>query len=131
MKRRHLLKIAGGSLALAGFGLHAGAARASDREFAWSRASAQGLVGQAFWLNHPQAGALQITLASLNLAETKSTDARIEQFSLVFHGPLLPALVGDTYELDHPTLGRFPLYLAPAGDTGANAVYRSDFSLLL
>lgn len=130
MKRRHLLKIAGGSLALAGLGLHAGAARAGEHTFAWSRASAQGLVGQAFWLNHPQAGALPVTLAGVNLAETKSADARIEQFSLVFHGPLLPALVGDTYELDHPTLGRFPLYLAPGGNTGANAIYRSDFSLL-
>lgn len=130
MKRRNLLKIAGGSLALAGFGMHT-AARADGGAFIWNRASAQGLVGQSFWLNHPQAGALAITLASLKLPETKSADARIEQFSLVFHGPLLPDVAADTYELDHPMLGRFQLYLSPGGRAAGNAVYRSDFSLLL
>lgn len=131
MKRRNLLKIAGGSLALAGAGLHAGAARADESAFAWSRASAQGLVGQAFWLNHPEAGALSITLAAVNVPPAKNPNPRIEQFSLVFHGPLQPAVLGNTYELDHPLIGRFDLFMSPGGRAGGNAVYRSDFSLLL
>lgn len=131
MKRRNLLKMAGGSLALANFGLTPGAACASEPAFGWNRASAEGLVGQAFWLQHPQAGALQVTLASVSVPAMKSLDPRMEQFSLVFHGPLQPAVVAGTYELDHAALGRFDLYLAPGGRAGGNAVYRSDFSLLL
>lgn len=135
MKRRTLLKIAGGSLVLAGVAVEGGPARAGESGFepgfAWGRASAQGLVGQAFWLHHPQAGALPLTLAGLSLHPTKSADPRIEQFTLVFHGPPQPAVAADTYALDHPALGRFQLYLSPGGRAGASAVYRSDFSLLL
>ena len=148
MKRRHLLKFAGGSLALAGIGLPAGTARADasgadaagtnaagpdNSAFAWNRASAQGLVGQSFWLNHPEAGAMAIVLAAVGLPHTKNaadSALRIDQFSLVFHGPLQPQVAGDTYALDHPLLGRFDLYLSPGGRAGGNAVYRSDFSLL-
>ena len=135
MQRRGILKCAGGALALAG--LRTGAAwadegndSANDSPFAWSRASAERLVGQAFWLQHPQAGALPLTLASLGLPAKQRADPRLEQFSLVFQAPLQPAVAGDTYALDHPALGRFALFLAPAGRSGGMRLYRSDFSLL-
>ncbi len=140
MQRRGILKCAGGALALAG--LHTGAAwadegikervsdSANDNPFAWSRASTERLVGQAFWLQHPQAGVLSLTLASLDLPAKQRADPRLEQFSLVFQAPLQPAVAGDTYALDHPALGRFALFLAPAGRSGGMRLYRSDFSLL-
>jgi len=140
MKRRNILKIAGSSLALAAAGLNTRTARAQGDgaaagAFAWSRASAQGLAGQAFWLNHPQAGAMSITLAEVSVPHTTVAAAggapHIDQFSLVFHGPLQAQIDAATYEIDHPALGRFDLYLSPAGRAGGNAVYRSDFSLLL
>lgn len=131
MKRRALLKIAGGSLVLAGVAFEGGPVRAAEGEFDWRRASAQGLVGQAFWLHHPQAGALALTLAALTEPATKRIDPRIEQFTLVFHGPPQPSIAADTYALDHSMIGRFQLYLSPGGRAGASAVYRSDFSLLL
>lgn len=131
MKRRKLLKIASGSLALAGIGLTTGAAAqegASDA--AWSRDRADSLLGQSFWLMHPQAGALALTLAKVVVPEHKTPDPRIDQFSLVFHGPLQPAIADGTYDLDHPAFGRFSLHMTPAGRSGGNQLYRADFSLL-
>lgn len=127
MKRRNLLKIAGGSLALTGFGLKTAAA---GEAFRWSRAGAAALVGQSFWLNHPQFGAMAITLAGVDLRATNKPDPRLEQFSLVFQAPQANAVLEGTYDMDHPALGRFALHLAPAGNAGDLASYRSDFTLL-
>lgn len=131
MKRRKLLKIASGSLALAGIGLTTGAgAQETGSDAGWSRARADSLLGQSFWLMHPQAGALALTLASVIVPEHKTPDPRVDAFSLVFQGALQPAVADGTYDLDHPALGRFSLHMTPAGRSGGNALYRSDFSLL-
>lgn len=138
MKRRHLLQLAGGSLALAGAGLApANADTVQDNPelppdaLRWRRASAEALVGQGFWLNHPEAGAVALTLHRVDVAQMKTPEPRLEQFSLVFHGPLKLALADGSYDLDHATLGRFSLHLSPAGRDGGHAVCRSDFSLML
>ncbi|HAV35434.1 MAG TPA: hypothetical protein DCX52_03585 [Massilia sp.] len=123
------MKIAGGTLAAAGLGLNIATAAASE-EFGWSRANASALVGQAFWLNHPEFGALAVTLVSLQEAVLKKPDPRLDQFSLIFHAPPAPAMAEGTYDFDHPALGRFALHLTPAGGNGDHASYRSDFTLL-
>lgn len=128
MKRRQFLRSASTTLALAGLGLHKLAAAAGD--FRWSRASAAALVGQSFWLNHPELGALAITLAAVRVAATKTPDPRLDQFSLLFRAPAGIEVAGGTYEMDHPALGRFLLHLAPGGHDGEGAMVRSDFTLL-
>lgn len=129
MKRRHFLKSAGTTLALAGLGLNTTLAAAAD-DFRWSHASASALVGQSFWLNHPELGAMAITLASLRVPATRTPDPRLDQFSLVFRAPAGPRIADGTYEMDHPALGRFALHLVPAGQDADGASYRSDFTLL-
>ena len=138
MKRRHLLQLAGGSLALAGAGL--ANATPSDVQaeailppdaLRWSRARAEALVGQGFWLNDPDTGAVAITLKRVDVVQMKTPDPRLEQFSLVFHGPRNLALAEGSFDLDHAALGRFSLHLSPAGRDGGNTVCRSDFSLMV
>ncbi|MEW7848646.1 hypothetical protein AB2N08_08095 [Massilia aurea] len=138
MKRRHLLQLAGGSLALAGAGM--ATATVTDQPvpvelppdtLRWSRARAEALVGQGFWLNHPDTGAVTITLKRVDVMKLKTPDPRLDQFSLVFHGPLNLTLTEGSFDLDHAALGRFALHLSPAGRDGGHAVCRSDFSLVM
>ncbi len=160
MKRRELLKMGGSSLALAGLGLAAAPSRAGAAEadggagaagFVWGQAAASALVGQPFWLNHPEFGAVGLTLeavrgaapsAAASLATpadalrtappaAAATAPRTEQFSLYFVGPRGAQAAQGSYELDHQQIGRFTLLLVPGAPRPGASVYRSDFSLLL
>jgi hypothetical protein len=126
MKRRDILRAGASSLALAGMTAAAPQAAASAN-FAWSRASALALVGQAFFLNHPELRAIGLTLAEVQTPQ--HADPRLQQFSLLFASDGAQFGAG-TYELEHASLGRFNLYLAPAGKGAGAARYRADFSLL-
>lgn len=127
MKRRNLLKVAGTSLALSGLALRPAAASTA---FRWSHAGAAALVGQSFWLNHPQFGAMAITLASVEVRAQKKPDPRMEQFSLVFTAAQARAVLEGTYDMDHAAIGRFALHMVPSAGTGNDASLRSDFTLL-
>jgi len=129
MKRRQFLKSAGTTLALASFGLNTTLAAAAE-DFHWSRASADALVGQSFWLNHPEFGAMAITLAAVRVPPSRTPDPRLDQFSLLFRTPAGFAVADGIYEMDHPALGRFSLHLAPGGHDAQGAMCRSDFTLL-
>lgn len=126
MKRRAFLKSASGSLALAGIGLQT--ALAAD-DFRWSQANASALVGQSFWLNHPELGAVALTLTAVR-TPAQQPEPRLQQFSLVFSAAAGTAIASGTYDMEHAALGAFALHLAPAGSEGNAALYRSDFTLL-
>jgi hypothetical protein len=130
MKRRDILRAGASSLALAGMiGAAAPQAAAADASsFAWSHATALALVGQQFWLNHPELRAIGLTLADVQAPATQG-DPRMQQFSLVFASDGARFAAG-TYEIDHATLGRIMLFLAPAGSGAGAPRYRADFSLL-
>ncbi|WP_313175098.1 DUF6916 family protein [Massilia sp.] len=130
MKRRIFLKSASATLAMGGLGLHAVLATAADGAdaFAWSRARADTLVGQSFWLNHPESGAMAVTLAAV-LAPAR-LDPHLDQFSLVFRAAGKPLVADGIYDMDHPAIGRFALHLTPAGVDANGASFRSDFTLL-
>ncbi|NHZ42240.1 DUF6916 family protein [Massilia aquatica] len=130
MKRRDILRAGASSLAFAGMmGAAAPQAAASAATpFAWSHASALALVGQQFWLNHPELRAIGITLAEVQTPATQD-DPRLRQFSLVFASDGARFAAG-TYEIDHATLGRFLLFVAPAGNAAGAPRYRADFSLM-
>lgn len=131
--RRAWLKAGGGSLLAASLGM-TGQAAASDAvaagdTFAWSRAMAQSLVGQTFWLNHPEHRALQITLQSVETASQAQEGTEALQFSLLFAAAAVPAIQAGSYDIEHEAIGRQLLFLQPGARQGARIVLRADFNL--
>jgi uncharacterized protein DUF6916 len=51
-----------------------------------------------------------------------------EQFSLLFRGPVEPALPQAIYRLDHAELGSLDLFLVPLAPRGDGAVYEAAFA---
>jgi hypothetical protein len=50
------------------------------------------------------------------------------QFSLVFTGPLAPAMEQSTVSLEHPDLGELHLFLVPLGPRGDAMRYEAAFA---
>jgi hypothetical protein len=68
----------------------------------------------------------------LQLAEmTDTSNAAIEQFSLIFTGPPSVPLQQGTYTLQHPVLGEQNIFMVPLGPQGALMRYQAVFSRLL
>jgi hypothetical protein len=67
----------------------------------------------------------------LSEAVDKGSNARQEQFSLVFQGPLQPVLQQNTYSFKHTQLGEFMLFIVPIGQNGAGIQYQVIFNRLL
>lgn len=142
MKRRDLLKMGGSSLALAGLGLtaparaggqQAGVEAAAGNPYCWTLDGARTLVGQQFWLNDPERGAIALTLEQLREVPARATASAgpvVQQFTLYFAGPAGAVLATRNYEMDHAQIGRFALYLALAEKRTGAYVYRAEFSLL-
>ena len=130
MKRRDILKAGSGALALSGWMIPAQAATtaaAAAPAFAWTRAKATQLVGQTFWLNHPDRRALALVLKTVFVP--KRQQPRMDQFSLFFDSVEANIAPG-TYEFEHPAIGHFALHVVPATPAPKNKRYRADFSLL-
>ena len=127
MQRRDILKAGSGALALSGLLLGRAQAQQADAPFAWSRQAADALLGQTFWLNHPERRALALVLGAVTVPE--QAQPRLDQFSLVFNSAET-GIAAATYEFEHPTAGRFALHLVPAAPGTRNMQYRADFSLL-
>jgi len=51
-----------------------------------------------------------------------------EPFSLVFHGPVHPALSQRTYPFEHVALGRFEVFIVPIGPDAAGPRYEVIFA---
>jgi len=128
--RRTLLKAGGGSLLVAGLGL-APAAQAAQGggSFAWSRAGAERLAGQVFWLNHPEHRALQIKLEAVEAAKLAPEGAEGKQFTVVFSAAALPAIRSGSYEIENEATGRQLVFLQPGARQGARITLRADFNL--
>lgn len=136
ISRRALLKAGGGSLLVAGLGLAAKPASAAASEaaatggdFAWSRAVAESLVGQTFWLNHPEHRALQLTLQAVETAQLAPEGSAALQFYVLFTAAAVPAIQAGSYEIEHEATGRQLLFLQPSARQGARVTLRADFNL--
>lgn len=71
---------------------------------------------------------LELVLAQVTeLHEGHDAGSR-RQFSLLFHGPLAPVWPQRTYEVSHPDLGTFDLFLVPLGPDGAAMRYEAVFT---
>ncbi|MYN04449.1 hypothetical protein GTP41_20365 [Pseudoduganella sp. DS3] len=133
ISRRALLKAGGGSLLAAGLGLAAKPAAAADAvaagDFAWTRALAESLVGQSFWLNHPEHRALSLTLQAVETAQLAPEGGGALQFYVLFSAAAVPAIQAGSYEIEHEATGRQLLFLQPSARQGARVTLRADFNL--
>ena len=67
----------------------------------------------------------------LELELTSATDysnAQLEQFSLIFTGPISPCLPQRLYELSHPQMDNVELFLVPVGPDKTGNLYEAAFS---
>ena len=67
----------------------------------------------------------------LELELTSATDysnAQLEQFSLIFTGPVSPCLQQRLYVLLHPQMGNVELFLVPVGPGKTGMQYEAAFS---
>lgn len=72
--------------------------------------------------------------APVALELTSATDlsnARLEQFSLIFSGSASPYLMQGLYELTHPRMGKIELFLVPLGQDEVGMRYEAVFSRFL
>jgi len=131
--RRTVLKAGSGSLLVAGLGIapagEAAAATKNAADFAWSRAAAQRLVGQAFWLNHPEYRALQIKLEAVQVSKLAPHGAETRQFTVVFSAAAQPVIKAGSYEIENEATGRQLVFLQPGARQGARITLRADFNL--
>jgi len=131
MKRRQLLKLCSGSLVVSGLGLGRVSTALAELGFEKKAVNFAAIINQKLWLNHPDYRAVGLTLERVLTPESKIPNPHLEQFSLILRGPARQQINAGSYEVDHPRLGRFMLYLAPTGNDGKGISYRADFSLLL
>lgn len=128
MVNRRTVLLAGGGIVLAGSGF-AGIALAA----APGSVSAGGFrrcLGQAFGVTGTASGTVDLTLYAVK--DIPSTNARQEQFTLLFSGPAAQRFGANTYQVEHYASGRqYLMYLDDAGtDAGGAPQYRADFSLM-
>lgn len=69
------------------------------------------LVGSTFLVRRPQSSSLRVKLTSATRLESDVG----ESFSLIFQGHGNAKLGQETYTIEHPRLGAFPLFLVPVG----------------
>jgi hypothetical protein len=80
------------------------------------------LVGSTFKIQRRGASPLSVKLAAATRLQGVG-----ESFSLVFRGHANAKLGQDTYDLEHPSLGTFPLFVVPIG----RATKGQDFQVIV
>jgi len=75
----------------------------------------------------------RVHLAKVTRSETITRPSRrapesTPAFSLIFRGSRGAALVQDTYRVEHPQLGVFPLFLVPIGPNQDDMRYQAIFA---
>lgn len=77
---------------------------------------------------HPPSGA-SVALQLTEVNEKQDTPA-LEQFSLLFRGPLTPVLEQRTHRFEHPALGRREMFVVPTGRDSEGTLYEVIFNRL-
>ncbi len=69
---------------------------------------------------------------SVQLVKVRKAKAEpgMQQFTLTFAGSDADALAGGTYEVEHPAIGKMPMYLDVSRRGQHGMLYRADFNLL-
>lgn len=74
---------------------------------------------------------IQVELELIRITQPSFIPAGTECFSLVFRGPMQPALPQRTYPVQHPELGSFQLFMVPVGIENEGLLYESVFNRIL
>ena len=69
--------------------------------------------------------------AKLTEVDDRKSSSTLEQFSILFQGPTEPILPQKIYDVQHPTMGEFELFLVPIGADESGVTYESVFSHFL
>lgn len=85
-------------------------------------------VGSRFVIN---VDAAQTIALELTTAEDLGSNARQEQFHLLFQGPPDSPLRQSIYTLEHPALGTMELFLVPIARKPEGFVYQAVFNRLV
>lgn len=87
-----------------------------------------GRVGEGFRV--PVAdGSIVLALTEVtSLARADHAGPRRAPFSLIFRGPLAPALPQRIWPLEHPALGTLEIFLVPIGPDAAGMRYEAIFN---
>lgn len=104
--------------------------RTVDFSTGMSRDRFLALLNQTFYLHTQDGSVVVVQLVEIREPRGQLKPANLEQFSLVFRGPALPALPAGTYEVEHPLAGRALVYLDSGNADGLGVSYRADFCLL-
>ncbi len=92
------------------------------------------LAGDTVRVTNPAGSASALIVERVTPATAyASSDGREvgDSFSIFFDGPATARLDQDTYELHHPSLGAFPVFLTPVDFTdGSNQRYEAVFNRL-
>jgi hypothetical protein len=68
----------------------------------------------------------------LQMVEVRdSSNAQVEQFSVLFTGPVSPWLAQGTYTLLHAEMGGLTLFMGPKGPRDGSMLYEAVFSRLI
>jgi hypothetical protein len=85
------------------------------------------LTGDAFEIHLDTGERFELRLAAAAPTTLAPTDGP-PPFSILFRGPLAPILPQQSYTIEHPTLGRFDLFLVPLGSDDRGARYEAAFT---
>ena len=81
-------------------------------------------VGSSFQFRSPKGAVTDLVLERF---ENKAASNGTTQFSLAFADSSKTPLAEETYDVHHPALGNFKMFIIPTGQDGT---YRADFNLL-
>jgi hypothetical protein len=84
------------------------------------------LVGSAFDVHLDSATRLRLEL--IDAVSAGGAGATGRPFSLLFRGPGAPLAVQQIYQVEHPTLGSFELFLVPVGPDEHGMCYEAVFN---
>lgn len=71
---------------------------------------------------------IEVVLAEVTEFRPAGDSGLRAPFSLLFHGPVSPVWPQRTYEVSHPDLGTFELFLVPLGPEGEAMRYEAVFT---
>lgn len=80
-----------------------------------------------FQLQVPGAAPLALELTEVT---DREQSPKVEQFSLIFKGPLTPHFGQGTYTIEHEKLGAFDLFVVPLGPDSTGMSYQVIFNRL-
>lgn len=88
------------------------------------------LLHTRFTFKAGESAAVSLELVEVSEARTSGRNKVTESFSIVFRGPNDAMLAQDSYEVEHPELGSFPLFITAIGQDAEGYYYQAIFNRL-